>query len=128
MPDANDAFTVLSAGSLTGFFDNATPGSRLDTVDGLGSFLVDIDFGLDQIVLSNFMPNVTADFDNDGDVDGIDFLLIQRNDISLISLWQQQYGTSSNSITAVPEPSALALALLCSIVASALRRAVVSIG
>ncbi len=58
-----------------------------------------------------------ADFDQDGDVDGNDFLLLQRNDPSLIPQWQTEYGSQQevNSLTStqtVPEPTTLALALL----------------
>jgi hypothetical protein len=55
-----------------------------------------------------------GDFDNDGDVDGRDFLVWQRNP-SLGSLgdWQANYGAGSLSAsTAMPEPSAFVLALL----------------
>ena len=120
VPDASDTFTVLSAGSLTGFFDNATPGSRLDTVDGLGSFLVDIDFAADQIVLRDF--SFAADFDNDGDVDGADLTKWEMDfggpgsdadgdgdsDGSDFLIWQQQFGSGVGPVAAsqaVPEPS-----------------------
>lgn len=50
-----------------------------------------------------------ADADADGDVDGTDFLLIQRNNPALISQWQTEYGTGSLSASlasqAIPEPS-----------------------
>ncbi|TWU30177.1 beta strand repeat-containing protein [Bythopirellula polymerisocia] len=115
VPVAANTFTVLTAGTLTGFFDNATPGARLDTAGGEGSFLVNIDFGADQIVLSNFLSSLTGDFDNDSDVDGRDFLVWQRggspNGTSSgdLALWHGQYGSStlSASATAVPEPGTL---------------------
>lgn len=58
---------------------------------------------------------VSADYDGDGDVDGQDFLLWQR-DTSVGSLedWQQQYGAQAAAranLSAVPEPLSLALAL-----------------
>ena len=113
-PDSTDTFTVFTAGTLTGFFANATPGARLDTIDGLGSFLVDIDFGADQIVLSDFQLDDDADLDDDGDVDGQDFLLIQRTNSSLIPLWESQYAGSMPlaSSLAVPEPNSCSLLLL----------------
>jgi hypothetical protein len=50
-----------------------------------------------------------VDFDNDGDVDGADFLLTQRNDPSLIPAWQAQFGnllvTPGGNESAVPEPA-----------------------
>jgi hypothetical protein len=58
-----------------------------------------------------------GDFDNDGDVDGRDFLLWQRNQsVGNLSDWQANYGfepgmlTSTN--TAVPEPGSIFLALV----------------
>ncbi len=79
LPDPGDTFTVLAAGNLTGFFDNATPGSRLDTSDGLGSFLVDIDSGLDQIVLRNFIASLLGDYNDSGQVEQGDLDLVLQN-------------------------------------------------
>lgn len=54
-------------------------------------------------------PVAGADFDNDGDVDGTDFLLIQQNDPSLIPTWQSEYaGGALAAANAVPEPTTLA--------------------
>ena len=51
-----------------------------------------------------------VDLDDDGDVDGADFLAIQRTDPSLISAWQSQYGSGGLAATAsVPEPSSVVL-------------------
>ena len=73
-------------------------------------------------------PVISADFDQDNDVDGADFLALQRGygmddsaavsdgdadgngTVNLFDLlaWQNQYGTSSlQSLTVVPEPSTL---------------------
>lgn len=64
--------------------------------------------------------NVSADFDNDGDVDGFDFLKWQRGDVSSppsaedLTLWETQFGTpiSLSSAASIPEPSSIALAAL----------------
>lgn len=59
----------------------------------------------------------SADFDNDGDVDGNDFLIWQRGDSpaplsqSDLDTWQENFGTASSLITAVPEPSSIILML-----------------
>lgn len=58
-----------------------------------------------------------GDFDLDGDVDGRDFLIWQRNPVvgNLID-WQTNYGIGSlTSTTAVPEPSSLAMISLLSL-------------
>ena len=53
-------------------------GGRLTTADGSGSFLVHYGLGCmfddDQVVLSDFLPTHSANFDHDGDVDGADFV------------------------------------------------------
>lgn len=79
-------------------------------------------------------PTPNADFNNDGDVDGADFLTWQRNlgagttqstgdadfdgdtDGDDLQQWILQYGTSSaplSAAAAVPEPSSLTLTLGC---------------
>ena len=45
-------FTVLTANSLTGVFNNAVNGTRLTTLDGSGSFLVN--FSATNLTLSNY--------------------------------------------------------------------------
>jgi len=55
---------------------------------------------------------VDVDLDDDGDVDGADFLAIQRTDPSLIPEWESQYGSGSVNLaatTAVPEPTTFVL-------------------
>jgi hypothetical protein len=73
-------------------------------------------------------PGIPGDFDNDGDVDGRDFLVWQRNPtVGDLADWQANYGTNgtlSSNIT-VPEPAAgllLALGLLAMQTLSARRR------
>ncbi len=117
IPDAADTFLVLSAGDLLGVFDNVADGQRLDTFDGFGSFQVNYGissaFDPDQIVLSDFQITADADLDNDGDIDGFDFLLIQRDFPSLIPLWQSAYGSSGLATSnAAPEPTTFGLAML----------------
>jgi hypothetical protein len=93
--------------------------------DGFGGLGPDA-LGVGLINLNNFtgnqyftVPNVAAadgDFDNDGDVDGRDFLLWQRgqSDTALsptdLANWQAEYGNGTlTSITSVPEPNSLVL-------------------
>ncbi|MEQ8837242.1 MAG: hypothetical protein RID07_10605, partial [Lacipirellulaceae bacterium] len=54
-----------------------------------------------------------ADVDDDGDVDGADFLAIQRTNASLIPQWQSDYGTVPVVAAAagVPEPSTFGLVI-----------------
>ena len=63
-------------------------------------------------------PSIPGDFDEDGDVDGADFLTWQRDlgDAPNLAIWQGAYGTgalaAAASAAAVPEPTALLLSLL----------------
>lgn len=66
-----------------------------------------------------------GDYDGDGDVDGRDFLILQRNPgLGSVSDWQNAYGNSSlaASSTSVPEPSALVLAIALAAASSFSRR------
>ena len=57
----------------------------------------------------------TSDRDGDGDVDGADFLILQRVDPASIPQWETDFGTILSSAAgagAVPEPTALVMALL----------------
>ncbi|MBI3867540.1 MAG: trypsin-like serine protease [Verrucomicrobia bacterium] len=57
----NDSFRILSSSHLEGVFDNVTPGGRLNSVDGRGSFLVhyggESPFAPNEVVLSDFRLN-----------------------------------------------------------------------
>jgi hypothetical protein len=54
-----------------------------------------------------------GDFDNDGDVDGRDFLVWQRNpSVGSLADWKSNYGAGSLATVSVPEPGALALMVL----------------
>jgi autotransporter-associated beta strand protein len=118
LPSSGDVYTVLTASSITGSFANVANGTRLTTSDGSGSFLVRYGAGSpfpsNTIVLHSFLPT-KADFNNNGPVDGNDFLVWQRggspNPLSAQDLarWKATYGVQL--FVAAPEPSAAALAL-----------------
>ena len=130
---ATNIFIATCGGSMSGAFDNAANGQRLTTNDGLGSFIVNYgpsspftDF---DIVLSGFQRagEFTADFDDDGDVDGAD-LAQWEGDFGVNALsdadddgdsdgadllaWQRQVGSAATATNAagVPEPGAAVLA------------------
>ncbi len=133
-------------GSTAGTFDNdsngnfgppvaiALPSTTLQALQFTGAASAASTTNLDQYALTagaaTFVNNAgtsftlvapepeSADFDEDGDVDGRDFLLWQRgespNPLSSgdLELWQEQYGTGSLSAAmAIPEPAALCLAI-----------------
>jgi len=135
VPSFLDNFLIFEATSLIGAFDNAPAGSRLDVLDGSGSFLVNYgsssSFDPSQIVLSDFQSisqdpllrdweenfgstgGGSGDFDLDADVDGADFLMWQRDFIPALA--------ASTSQT-VPEPSSLFLLSLVAASCFATRR------
>lgn len=83
-------------------------------------------------------PLITADFNADGDVDGADFLALQRGygmgSFAALSdgdadgneavnvfdylAWEDQYGTPVPELTTVPEPSALVSLLIAVVIAT----------
>ncbi len=134
-PSPSNTMTILSAGSLLGTFDNISPGGRLDTIDGLGSFLVNYGagspFSATSIVLSDFesLVGYPGDYDFDEDVDGADFLEWQRTDGSASGLadWEMNYGTLAPALTAsqaVPEPASILLLVLGTLALAVARRPV----
>jgi hypothetical protein len=87
-------------------------------------------------------PLADADFDDDGDVDGNDFLRWQRNvglgagatnaqgdadgngavNATDLTLWKGEFGSAVPAAGAVPEPATAALALLASMAMCSIRR------
>ncbi len=135
LPDAVDTFQILQTlNSVSGAFTNVASGDRLTTADGLGSFVVNYGlaspFGFNNVVLSDFQFDPTADFDSDGDVDAADLAMWQTaysassggdtdadgdSDGVDFLRWQRQFGISPNPLQAVagvPEPCGLTLLLL----------------
>ena len=114
-PQSSDSFTILTASTLLSEFANASHGSRISTTGVSGSFLVTYDYIEDIVQLSDFQAGTPGDFDGDGDVDGQDFLTLQRlgtPTASNLAAWQQNYGTGSPAVstsqaTTIPEPSSL---------------------
>lgn len=106
-PALGDTFTLLTAANVTGTFSS------------LGTIFAQLDTGLGWEVIYNpnavqmrVIANLTADADLDGDVDGADFLIIQRDNPTLISDWRAQYGLAASPLAtsaAVPEPTSVSL-------------------
>ena len=86
------------------------------------------------------VPVQNADFNDDGIVDGADFLTWQRGfggtasleagdanndgvvDAADLAIWREQYGSDGSSVTAVPEPAACSLALVAGLAVTVVRR------
>lgn len=96
------------------------------TFDGMISDFRIYDYALDMSQVASLVSD--GDADDDGDIDGADFLLIQRDNPAHIAAWQAQFGQSGNlaPISApVPEPDAartLAAMLIYGIAVQPLRR------
>jgi autotransporter-associated beta strand protein len=128
-PTIGDLLSVtgefVAGGTLAVSLEALTPspilGDAFDLIDftsASGAFasydLPDLNTGLAWNVSSLLTTGelevvVDVDLDNDGDVDGRDFLLIQRSDPLLTSAWQAQYGDEiavpmESLFVAVPEP------------------------
>jgi hypothetical protein len=123
VPAVGQAFNILSAsGGITGAFDIVLQPAGIPA--GLTFNVVYLPTILQLTVVS--APMLPGDFDEDGDVDGRDFLIWQRNPaVGDLSDWQANYGVGALSAlfggppaeagTSVPEPAgiALLLSMLC---------------
>ncbi|TWU22709.1 beta strand repeat-containing protein [Bythopirellula polymerisocia] len=103
-----DSFDILDFASASGSFSTINlpslgGGLSWNTSDLLTTGMLS--------VVSGGLP---GDFDNDGDVDGRDFLVWQRNPgIGNLTDWQANYGTPLVAASnAVPEPTSLVLLLV----------------
>jgi hypothetical protein len=117
-PAAGNTFDILDWGSQGGTFAHVdlpslAPGLTWNTAELYISGVLGVD-----------ASNVPGDFDLDGDVDGRDFLMWQRNPtIGNLADWQANYGAGSLSAsTAVPEPAALQLILMAAVAVYTQRR------
>jgi hypothetical protein len=92
------------------FDSGAFLGMGLSSGSSQGAYDVDFYAYREGVVLP-MAAVVDADADNDGDVDGSDFLILQRTDPSQLPLWETQFGSSGSSPTlaGVPEPTSLGL-------------------
>jgi hypothetical protein len=110
-PAAGNTFDILDWGSLGGTFAD---------VD-LPSLAPGLSWNTTQLyatgVLSVVAASVAGDFDADGDVDGRDFLIWQRNPgVGDLSDWQANYGAGALAAnTAVPEPAVWYLILMAAV-------------
>jgi hypothetical protein len=77
----------------------------------------------DDLVVQTVVPTTPGDFDEDGDVDGRDFLVWQRGglapplDAGGLAAWETNFGSPSANLAAVPEPSSLLLAVALGVAA-----------
>ena len=123
--EASYSWMLSSAASITGFTNAIFVIDASDLMNPItGAFSVSQQGNEIRLLYSPSM-GVPGDFDFDGDVDGRDFLLWQRNPgVGDLADWQNNYGTAglSAAVTAVPEPSHFTLLLMTLIAVCAKRR------
>ena len=128
--DANGDLLASSFGPST---DPNDPGNdkvvRMNI--STGAYIDDFAIVGNPTFLTPFTPTVTpGDFDLDGDVDGQDFLLWQRNPgVGDLADWEANYGAPSLSAAvagAVPEPASAVLLGLCFCMFAGHRRCFIS--
>ena len=115
----NMIFEVLNiSGARTGEFLGLAEGALIGSF-GLDRFITyTAGDGNDVALYSS--ASVAGDFDNDGDVDGHDFITWQRNpNVGTLAQWQNNYVPASTS-SPVPEPTT-AMLLLASLATVATR-------
>lgn len=105
VPNVGDMFTILSSsGGVTGMFEQVTGAISM----------FDVTYNPNTVVLTAAAPSIPVDLDFDGNVDGADFLLLQRANPSLLSNWETDFGLGvpgSINARAIPEPSTIILVL-----------------
>jgi hypothetical protein len=113
VPAVGQSFNILSAsGGVTGAFDDVLQPAGMPF--GLAFNVIYLPTIVQLQVVSAGFP---GDFDADGDVDGRDFLVWQRNpSVGDLADWQVNYGAGSLSAsTAVPEPSVIQLIFIAAV-------------
>lgn len=117
---------TLTRQILSGAQDGSGPASVLFDIASYPGSPTSIRPGFIAVVNSPY----DADFDNDGDVDGRDFLVWQRgaspNPMSAgdLALWKAQFGTAglAADFVAVPEPCGFTIAILTAAFSATARR------
>lgn len=111
-----------SADAVIGFFEDGSTmdlyeeGEAIPGTGFAGTVTISYLGGTGNDVVLNLVGGLLGDFDSNGRVDGLDFLLWQRNpSVGSLADWEANYGQPvTAATTTVPEPGALVLALLAS--------------
>ena len=109
-------FRTISNLTFTG--DAGNGDGRRSGFNDLGQLAFSASFtdGTSGVFISDLVASLpgSADFDNDGDVDGNDFLAWQRNSsVGNLADWENAYGTGTlAAATTVPEPTSVVLGAL----------------
>lgn len=107
---------VPSVGNMFTFLTTATNGvfGEFENLVLPGGFQWEIDYLASSVVLKVVGLGASGDFDGDGDVDGRDFLVWQRNpSVGNLVDWQANFGSGSlSALQSVPEPGGVAILLV----------------
>ncbi len=119
-------FEILAADTLSGTFAGLAEGALVGNFGGTDLFVSYAGGDGNDVSLFTTLAGLSGDFDGDDDVDGADFLAWQRDPgVGNLSDWQTNYGTTAlltAASTPVPEPSALLLGALASLLGFPFRR------
>jgi hypothetical protein len=117
---------VPSVGNMFTFITTAANGvfGEFENLQLPGGFQWDVDYLSNSVVLKVIGLGSAGDFDGDGDVDGRDLLIWQRNpSVGNLADWQANFGNGSlSAVSAVPEPASLFLMAFASVTLSWRRR------
>jgi hypothetical protein len=110
---------VPSVGNMFTFITTAANGvfGEFENLQLPGGFQWDVDYLSNSVVLKVIGLGSAGDFDGDGDVDGRDLLIWQRNpSVGNLADWQANFGNGSlSAVSAVPEPASLFLMAFASV-------------
>jgi hypothetical protein len=115
-PSVDDSFVLLdlvgASGEIGGEFENLLLPSGYEW---------DVEYTDDQVVLTVLSVILDGDFNKDGVVDGADYVMWRKTNISGFenyTLWTRNFGNTlpggGGGLGGVPEPSAMAIVLLAS--------------
>jgi hypothetical protein len=103
-----DKFKIIDVlGTRSGVFNGLVDSGLVGSFGGIELY-IDYDAGDGNDVELFTISDIDADVDNDNDIDGADFLALQRENPALIPDWTQQTGGSSPraaTFSNVPEPA-----------------------
>ena len=105
LPTPGDEFQLLTAEIVMGTFDDVL-------LPSLSGITWELEYKPVSVILRAAVATTSVDTEPDGDVDGADFLALQRSNPSLIPAWLAQYGSTPGLLIGahqVPEPNALLL-------------------
>lgn len=104
-PEIGDTLSVVTASNISGLFETLI----LPSINADRAWVVDY---TPSAILLKVVSTIGTDTEPDGDVDGQDFLILQRNNPALIPQWQLEYGNGNALVGShsVPEPATITFA------------------